>query len=126
LVERPPGHSDRVLIVEDDDETRNGVGAILEEEGYEVICVADGEQALAYLRGNAPPTFILLDLNMPRMNGWDFRQEQLSDPDLSGIPVVVMTGYREYGPAITSLQPAGHLQKPVHADELRGVLGRFR
>lgn len=124
--ERPSGHSNGVLIVEDDEETRNGVRVILEEEGYEVTSVADGEQALAYLRGNARPMFILLDLNMPGMNGWDFRQEQLSDPDLSGIPVVVMTGYREYGAAITSLKPDGHLQKPVNADELRGLIGRFR
>jgi CheY-like chemotaxis protein len=68
----------------------------------------------------------LLDLTMPGMNGWDFRRAQLRDPTLAGIPVVVMTGYDVYGDAVADLRANGHLQKPVRAEELRGVLGRFR
>jgi CheY-like chemotaxis protein len=72
------------------------------------------------------PALILLDLTMPGMNGWDFRREQLRDPALAGIPVVVMTGYEDYGDAVANLRADGHLQKPVRPEELRGVLGRFR
>jgi CheY-like chemotaxis protein len=68
----------------------------------------------------------LLDLTMPGMNGWDFRRAQLRDPALAGIPVVVMTGYEEYGDAVADFRANGHLQKPVRPEELRGVLGRFR
>ena len=124
----------RILVVEDDPATRSGIQALLEEEGCDVDFAADGAQALDYLK-RAPeprtkrpgkPALILLDLTMPGMNGWDFRREQLRDPALAGIPVVVMTGYEDYGDAVANLRANGHLQKPVRPEELRGVLGRFR
>jgi CheY-like chemotaxis protein len=116
----------RVLVIEDDLGTRKGVQEILEGEGFVVEGAADGEEALRYLRENAPPVFILLDLAMPGMTGWEFRREQLEDPDLRRIPVVVMTSYEEYDEALTTLRPDGHLQKPIRPDELRGVVSRFR
>jgi CheY-like chemotaxis protein len=119
-------NGNRVLVVEDDPGTRRGVQELLEGEGFTVDGARDGEEALALLRGNAPPTFILLDLAMPGMTGWEFRREQLADPDLRGIPVVVMTSYEEYDESITTLRPDGHLQKPIRPDDLRGVVSRFR
>jgi len=119
-------NGNRVLVVEDDPGTRRGVQELLEGEGFEVDGARDGEEALAFLRASAPPTFILLDLAMPGMTGWEFRREQLADPELRRIPVVVMTSYEEYDESITTLHPDGHLQKPIRPDELRGVLSRFR
>lgn len=116
----------RVLVVEDDAGTRRGVQELLEGEGFAVDGAGDGGEALAFLRGNDPPTFILLDLAMPGMTGWEFRREQLADPDLRRIPVVVMTSYEEYDESITTLHPDGHLQKPIRPDELRGIVSRFR
>lgn len=116
----------RVLVVEDDPGTRRGVQEILEGEGFAVDGAQDGAEALTFLRGNSPPVFILLDLAMPNMTGWEFRREQLADPDLRRIPVVVMTNYEEYDEALTVLHPDGHLQKPIRPDELRGLLSRFR
>jgi len=116
----------RVLVVEDDAGTRQGVQELLEGEGFVVEGACDGAEALSFLRENAPPAFILLDLAMPGMTGWEFRREQLADPDLRRIPVVVMTSYEEYDEALTTLHPDGHLQKPIRPDELRGVLSRFR
>jgi CheY-like chemotaxis protein len=116
----------RVLVVEDDPGTRRGVQEILEGEGFAVDGAEDGAQALQFLRRNSPPVFILLDLAMPGMTGWEFRREQLADPDLRRIPVVVMTSYEEYDEALTVLHPDGHLQKPIRPDELRGVVSRFR
>lgn len=124
----------RILVVEDDPATRSGIQELLEEEGCDVDWAADGAQALdslkrapeARTKRAAKPALILLDLTMPGMNGWDFRREQLRDPVLAGIPVVVMTGYAEYGDAVADLRANGHLQKPVRPEELRGVLRRFR
>ena len=119
-------NGNRVLVVEDDPGTRRGVQELLEGEGFSVESAEDGEEALTFLRENAPPAFILLDLAMPGMTGWEFRQEQLADPHLRRIPVVVMTSYEEYDESLTRLHPDGHLQKPIRPDELRGILSRFR
>ena len=116
----------RVLVIEDDPGTRQGVQELLEGEGFIVEGASDGAEALSYLRRNEPPAFILLDLAMPGMTGWEFRREQLADPTLRRIPVVVMTSYEEYDESLTNLHPDGHLQKPIRPDELRGVLSRFR
>lgn len=116
----------RILVIEDDPGTRRGVQELLEGEGFAVDGAEDGREALTFLRRNAPPVLILLDLAMPGMTGWEFRREQLADPELRRIPVVVMTSYEEYDESLTTLHPDGHLQKPIRPDELRGVLSRFR
>ncbi|MEP6995712.1 MAG: response regulator [Acidobacteriota bacterium] len=115
-----------MLVIEDDPETRQGVQQLLAEEGFGVELASDGAEALALLRQASPPTLILLDLQMPGMSGWEFRREQLSEPSLSRIPVVLMTGYGEYDASLACLKADGHLQKPVRSDELHGVLERFR
>ena len=115
-----------MLIVEDDPDTRGAIDALLREEGLAVETAANGNEALAYLQSAGKPLLILLDLNMPGMSGWEFRRRQKADPDLSDIPVVVMTGYDEYGEAVSELEADGHLQKPVRPEELKGVVERFR
>jgi len=113
-------------VVEDDAPTREGIDALLREEGLAVETACNGNEALAYLKSAEQPLLILLDLTMPGMSGWEFRRRQLSDPALAEIPVIVMTGHDEYGEAVTSLEADGHLQKPVRPEELRGVVERFR
>lgn len=80
-----------VLIVDDDNAVLDGLGELLESEGYSVSRATDGRDALRQLRTGLHPCVILLDLMMPGMDGWDFRQEQVRDPDLRDIPVVVIT-----------------------------------
>ena len=80
-----------VLIVDDDRAVLSGLSELLESEGYAVATAMDGLDALGQLRGGLRPSVILLDLMMPRMDGWDFRYEQLEDDDLRDIPVVVIT-----------------------------------
>src|SRR4051812_4876455 len=85
-----------VLVVEDDYSTREGLACLLGEE-FNVRCAAHGEEALQYLRGNPAPDLILLDLMMPVLSGWEFRRQQLQEPALSNIPVVVLTALGDYG-----------------------------
>ena len=111
-----------VLIVEDDRDTREMLGRFLELEGFDVQTAANGELALKVLQDEERPSVIILDLMMPVMNGWQFRVAQQSDPNLSEIPVVVVTaaGVRDDIPAISA---DGWLSKPVDFDRLLATIG---
>jgi CheY-like chemotaxis protein len=81
-----------VMVVEDDALIRELVIDILGQEGFTAVGARDGAEALDRLRQERlRPALILLDLMMPGMNGWQFRAEQLKDPVLARIPVVVMS-----------------------------------
>jgi CheY-like chemotaxis protein len=85
------GAPEHILVVEDDRDLRESLCDALTLEGYEVVCVEHGEAALRHLSTGARPCVILLDLMMPVMDGWTFREALLKDPVLAAIPVVVMT-----------------------------------
>ena len=108
-----------VLLVEDDDDVRGAYAAYLEGAGYIVIEAGDGSEALQRLRA-APDSFclILLDLFMPTMNGWAFRAEQLRDPDLAAIPVVVISADARTEQNAGQLGALAHLKKPIDVDAL--------
>ena len=82
---------DSVLVVDDDASIRTALRELLETEGYKVIEASNGLAALGRLRDGFRPCAIVLDLMMPVMDGWDFRSDQLRDPELRDIPVVVLT-----------------------------------
>jgi CheY-like chemotaxis protein len=111
-----------VMIVEDDRDTREMLGRFLELEGFEVRTAANGQLALEALQEDGTPSVILLDLMMPVMNGWQFREMQVRDPRFSQIPVVVVTaaGPREDIPEINA---DGWLSKPVDFDRLLATIG---
>ena len=83
--------SPTVLVVDDDRAVIDAITELLESEGYDVVAARDGLAALRRLRNGLRPRVILLDLMMPGMDGWDFRQQQLGDANLKDIPVVVIT-----------------------------------
>jgi CheY-like chemotaxis protein len=86
-----PERSPRVLVVDDDSGVRSAVRDFLHDEGFNVASAADGLDALKILRTGPHADVIVLDIIMPRMDGWDFRAAQLDDPALREIPVVVLT-----------------------------------
>lgn len=79
------------MIVDDDPDIRSALAELLETEGYVVTTAPNGAVALAQLRAGIRPCAILLDLMMPHMNGWEFRAEQVRDPELREIPIVLLT-----------------------------------
>lgn len=108
-----------VLVVDDDRDIRDVLTDALETEGYRVVTAADGQSALECLRSGAErPCVILLDLMMPRMDGIQFQTELLNDPELSRIPVVVLSADPSAIVAAKSLNFAGSLRKPVPLEAL--------
>src|SRR4051812_30460195 len=80
-----------VMIVDDDESILDGLAELLESEGFRVATALHGMAAIEQLQAGLRPCVILLDLMMPVMDGWDFRQRQLADPRLRNIPVVIIT-----------------------------------
>lgn len=81
-----------VLIVEDDDDVREFMELLVSTAGYDVMTARDGEEALAMMR-KKKPCLVLLDLQMPRMDGWEFRARQLQDVALASVPVICVTAF---------------------------------
>jgi two-component system chemotaxis response regulator CheY len=108
-----------VLVVDDESDIRQAVAEILSYEGYQVVDASDGAEGLAKARAYHP-RLVLLDLMMPRMDGWEFRRAQQHDPEVSEIPVVVLSAL---GP--DSLEAEGYVGKPFDMDELVSAVRRY-
>ena len=107
----------RVLVVDDDRHVREALTVTLRSLGFEVATAADGYGALELLRVEQP-NVVLLDLEMPKMNGWQFRAQQLRDNRIASVPVVILSGRGDAARQARALGVAGGLQKPVDLDEL--------
>jgi CheY-like chemotaxis protein len=110
-----------VLVVDDDVEIRDALVEILVDNGYEAWSAANGREALRTLQEGKRPCLILLDLMMPVMDGRAFREEQLRTPELAGIPVVLVSAYRDVEARAAGLQAIAHLSKPLEINELLRV-----
>jgi len=112
------------LVIDDNEDTLNLTLALLTSHGYAAVGANSGMTALALLRDGIHPRLVLLDLNMPGMDGFQFRTEQLCDPDLARIPVVILSaaGALVVKAAAETMRAAGALMKPVDANELLRVV----
>jgi CheY-like chemotaxis protein len=109
-----------VLLAEDDQDIRDVVQEVLEERGFDVIPARTGRQALDFLSLDVAsrPDFVILDLMMPIMTGWQVLEEMRQRPDLEKIPVIVLT-------AVSQDMPTGAtavLRKPFDIDDLLTIL----
>jgi CheY-like chemotaxis protein len=114
----------RVLVVEDDGLIRESLLEVLADQGYQVTGAGNGREALTALATVPRPDVILLDLMMPVMDGRSFRDEQLRDPDLAGIPVVVLSAASDVLRVAADMGAAGVLRKPVTLGALLAELRR--
>ena len=105
-----------VLIIEDDDDLREMMDQLLTLEGYQPETASNGKEALDFLHGGGRPDLILLDLMMPVMDGWEFRRRQREDPQLSKLPVVILSALDQSRAA--ELGGAAFLKKPLDFDRL--------
>jgi CheY-like chemotaxis protein len=104
-----------VLVVEDDEDTRNVLGDVLLAEGYEVELAPSAERALEMLAGGLVPSIILSDLCLPGMGGDELAALLLRDPICARISVVIMT-------AAPAAIRGPVLPKPFGVDDLLAVL----
>jgi CheY-like chemotaxis protein len=114
-----------VLIVDDDYDIRAAISEALALHGYRVGGAADGKEALDRLRAGLRPSLILLDLMMPGMNGWEFREAQARDAELAKIPVVLLTGDGGADAESAGEGADGFLRKPFALERLLETVERF-
>ncbi len=111
-----------VLVVDDDSGVREITGALLENSGFQVVQASNGLEALNLLEGSRTPTAILLDVAMPVLDGIGFRQLQLRNPTIAGIPVILVTGDERQ--QLPNLGAVSVMRKPVDpvklVEELKG------
>lgn len=108
-----------VLIVEDDKDIRKNLKRLLESEGYAVTVAENGKVALENLQAAAElPDLILLDLTMPVMDGFQFREEQEKIVRLAGIPVAIMTADGRLDDKRILTKASAALRKPANADDI--------
>ncbi len=111
-----------ILVVDDDEAVHDLVGSMLGREGYRVLHARSGDEALAITRKERPDA-ITLDVMMPQMDGWSVLTTLKADPELSHIPVIMLTMLHERAIAL-SLGASGYITKPVDWNQLSAVLKR--
>jgi len=117
-------HRHAILLVEDNHDARDALQTLLTVHGFNVICASDGEEALALVR-RFPPCVILLDLMMPRKSGWQFREEQLREPELARIPVILLSGAGALADKAKDLRVDDYFEKPIDVEALLTRLERY-
>ena len=110
--------AETVLVVEDEAAARAGMEQLLRRAGYEAIGAPNGLAALDLLRSGVRAKVIILDLMMPVMDGWAFRREQLRDPQLAHIPVIVLSALHHGW--VEGIPPT--LPKPIDVQRLLAEL----
>jgi two-component system cell cycle response regulator DivK len=115
-----------ILYIEDNRDNRSLVRRVLESEGYAVLEAANAEDALTSLRVGSPD-LILMDINMPGMDGYTLTAQIKSMPDYSRIPIIAMTANVMRGDRERSLEAGcdGYIQKPIDIDILSQQIERF-
>jgi len=115
-----------ILYVEDNVDNRTLVRRILMAEGYNLLEAVNATQALEIL-GDTQPDLILMDINMPDMDGYSLTAQIKGTPGLESIPVVALTANVMRGDRERSLEAGcdGYIQKPIDIDMLSAQIERF-
>jgi CheY-like chemotaxis protein len=114
-----------VLVVDDDEGIRMVMGKQLTTAGFDVLTAASGAEGLDALRREPTIRVVLLDMIMPEMDGWGFRQIQIADTRLSQVPAVILTGAPLPSLVHQQLKAADYLLKPVGRDHLISVVANY-
>lgn len=128
MPEAPVAIRGAVLVVDDEPDVQRLTQTLLTLNGYHVVVARHGKEAIQRLKDYCPD-LIVLDLNMPVMNGWQFRAEQRHlSPKAAAVPVLLMSGEDDAHGHAVALNAIGVVQKPVAAeallDAVRRVIGK--
>jgi DNA-binding response OmpR family regulator len=114
-----PKTTERIVLAEDDPNTRMMVKFFLQQQGYEVVLASDGEEALEKIRAERPD-MVILDVNMPRKDGFAVCKEMRSRMDTMFTPVIMLTAQSSIEAKLQglSLGADDYVTKPIHPAEL--------
>ncbi|MGH6990286.1 MAG: ATP-binding response regulator, partial [Stellaceae bacterium] len=121
---RPAGHTDRVLVIDDDPTVRDMIRRYLSREGFDVVTAAKGNEGISLAR-ELKPSVITLDVLMPDTGGWSVLQALKSDPALTSIPVIMISILDEQHKGF-ALGASGYLNKPIDRGKLTALLAGFK
>jgi CheY-like chemotaxis protein len=113
----------RLLLVEDNEESRDGLSRRLRREGFEVLIAVDGGQGLEAARA-APPDLVLMDLSLPVLDGWEVARRLKADPRTQHVPVLALTAHAMAGDREKALAAGcdDYETKPVEFERLIGKI----
>ncbi|MEK7787613.1 MAG: response regulator [Chloroflexota bacterium] len=119
-------HRQRILYIEDNLENRTLAQRILMASGYEVVVAASGAEGLA-LAARERPTLILVDINMPEIDGYTVTSQLREMPHLARVPIIALTANVMRGDREKTLAAGcdGYIQKPIDIDLFPQQLARF-
>jgi len=118
--------SGNILVADDNTASRELIREVLEMSGYDVVEAADGQDAVDRARERAPD-LVLVDIQMPRLDGYGVLRELRADPRLSALHVVALTAFAMQGDRERALEAGfdGYITKPVDIAALRREVRRF-
>ncbi len=119
-----PEPGDCVLVIDDDPAARDLLTRFLQREGFHARTAADGRAGLALVRA-LRPSVVLLDVEMPHLDGWSVLHAIRSDPELGHTPVVMVSVVNEQSLGYT-LGATDYLVKPIEWDHLKAIMDRYR
>jgi two-component system cell cycle response regulator DivK len=115
-----------ILLIEDNEQNRYLATFLLERAGYAVVPAFDGMQGIE-IAGQILPQLILLDIQLPRMDGYAVARALRSNPMLKNVPIVAVTSYAMMGDKEKSLAAgcSGYMEKPINPETFVADIERF-
>jgi len=116
----------KILIIEDNEQNRYLAKFLLEAHGYVIVQASDGAQGID-LAGRILPQLILLDIQLPSMDGYAVARELRDNPALKDIPIVAVTSYAMTGDREKTIAAGcnGYIEKPINPDTFVAEIERY-
>ena len=116
----------KILVVEDNEQNLYLMTFMLEKNGYEVIQARNGPEGIE-MAASVEPAMILLDIQLPSMDGYAVARELRSDPSLANVPIVAVTSYAMAGDRdrVLAAGCTGYIEKPINPDTFIAELEEY-
>lgn len=109
----------RILVVDDNEDNRDSLSRRLMRKGFDVITAADGSEAI-HQADDGAPDLILMDMNMPVLDGWEATRQLRSKPEFAELPIIALTAYALTGDREKALESGctDYHTKPINFEAL--------